>query len=100
MFKKCKDKVSRIYHNKLKIQCKLVVHKREETKCTVRDYCCRKMDEVINFVDTDEGYRTYSSNFHVEECGIKIPVTGSYEGNDMWEFIRYCPFCGCEIEGA
>jgi len=85
----------------MKIVCKEEKHVSYSTECKIEDFCCRMMKKVLDR-DYMKTYKDGSGNlyptFELDECGIKIPIRLSSYGGTKDEYIKYCPFCGEEIE--
>jgi hypothetical protein len=83
----------------MKVNCKEVEHKSYTTECSIDNYCCKKMKQVLTYKKKrDSMGGDESSAFHMDRCGIDIPIHQDWDGITKRDYIRYCPFCGDEIE--
>lgn len=84
----------------MRVVCEKEKHVSYSTSCSVKNFCCRMMKKAIG----SNGHSYYSSVHYrnvlfVDECGVKMGVRVSETGYlSGVELIRFCPFCGQEIE--
>lgn len=101
----------------MKTECEKVEHISYSTKCSVKKYCCKKMEHAMTCIfDFEWGGKnskqkiwksaSYGYTLEVERGGIRlnfVQTEDHYDGcrkeiEPTFGLISFCPFCGEAIE--